>query len=110
MTDEEVVASMEHMVTVGKLVKPFGVRGQARVLSLTDVPNRFENLKEVALESPSGHTLVTTVTDVHADGPVVSLAIRGLVDAGRGRGLSRGVVENSSDGSSSRTGRASLSI
>ncbi len=68
MTDEEVVASMEHMVTVGKLVKPFGVRGQARVLSLTDVPNRFENLKEVALESPSGHTLVTTVTDVHADG------------------------------------------
>lgn len=59
---------MEPMVTVGKLVKPFGVRGQARVLSLTDVPNRFENLKEVTLESPTGQTLVTTVTDVHSDG------------------------------------------
>ncbi len=68
LTDERTVTSLEHMVTVGKLVKPFGVRGQARVLSLTDVPNRFENLKEVTLESPAGQTLVTTVTDVHSDG------------------------------------------
>ncbi len=59
---------MENMITVGKLVKPFGVRGQARVLSLTDVPNRFETLKEVTLELPTGETLATTVTDVHADG------------------------------------------
>jgi 16S rRNA processing protein RimM len=66
--DEGNVTSMETMVTVGKLVKPFGVRGQARVLSLTDVPNRFENLKEVTLELPTGKTLVTTVTDVHSDG------------------------------------------
>ena len=34
-------------VTVGKIVKPFGVRGQVRVLSLTDVPGRLENLKDV---------------------------------------------------------------
>lgn len=68
LTDNGTVASLEHMVTVGKLVKPFGVRGQARVLSLTDVPNRFENLKEVTLESPMGQTLETTVTDVHSDG------------------------------------------
>ncbi len=62
------MTSTEHMVTVGKLVKPFGLRGQARVLSLSDVPNRFENLQEVTLESPTGQTLVTTVTDVHSDG------------------------------------------
>ena len=68
LTDERTVTLPEQMVTVGKLVKPFGVRGQARVLSLTDVPNRFENLKEVTLESPTGQTLVTTVTDVHSDG------------------------------------------
>ena len=37
-------------VTVGKIVKPFGVRGQVRVLSLTDVPGRLENLKDVMLE------------------------------------------------------------
>ncbi len=56
------------MVTVGKLVKPFGVRGQARILSLTDVPNRFETLREVTLELPTGKTLVTTITDVRSDG------------------------------------------
>lgn len=60
--------STDNMVTVGKLIKSFGVKGQARVLSLTDVPNRFEKLKEVTLESPTGKTLVTTVTDVHPDG------------------------------------------
>ena len=74
--DEEDVRPMENMVTVGKLVKPFGVRGQVRVLSLTDVPNRFENLKEVTLESPTGKTLVTTVTDVHSDGRSYLLRFR----------------------------------
>ena len=68
VTETGSVTSMENMVTVGKLVKAFGVRGQARVLSLTDVPNRFETLKEVTLESPTGKTLATTVTDVHSDG------------------------------------------
>jgi len=39
----------KEFVTVGKIVKPFGVRGQVRVLSLTDVPKRLENLREVTL-------------------------------------------------------------
>lgn len=76
VTDEGKATSMENMVTVGKLVKPFGVRGQARVLSLTDVPNRFETLKEVTLELPTGKTLVTTVTDVHPDGRSYLLRFR----------------------------------
>lgn len=55
-------------VTVGKIVKPFGVRGQVRVLSLTDVPGRLENLHEVMLETSSGQTIATEVTDVQCDG------------------------------------------
>ena len=63
-------------VTVGKIVKPFGVRGQVRVLSLTDRPGRLENLHEVMLETVSGQSLVTTVMDVWGDGRsyVVQLA------------------------------------
>ena len=60
--------SAEPMVVVGKLGRPFGVRGLVRVLSLTDVPNRFENLTDVTLESPTGQTLVTRVTNVRTDG------------------------------------------
>ena len=55
-------------VTVGKIVKPFGVRGQVRVLSLTDVPGRLENLKDVMLETSSGLSLSTEVVDVQCDG------------------------------------------
>ncbi|MDA0737898.1 MAG: ribosome maturation factor RimM [Nitrospirae bacterium] len=55
-------------VTVGKIVKPFGVRGQVRVLSLTDVPGRLENLREVRLETVSGETLLTEVADVRCEG------------------------------------------
>ncbi len=55
-------------VTVGKIVRPFGVRGQVRVLSLTDVPGRLENLTEVTLETPSGHSLETEVKDVQCEG------------------------------------------
>jgi 16S rRNA processing protein RimM len=62
------VMSETEFVTVGKIVKPFGVRGQVKVISLTDVPGRLENLTEVTLETSSGHSLVTEVTDVQSDG------------------------------------------
>ena len=55
-------------VTVGKIVKSFGVRGQVRVISLTDVPGRLENLKDVILETLSGQSLSTEVVDVRCDG------------------------------------------
>jgi len=55
-------------VAVGKIVKPFGVRGQVRVLSLTDVPGRLESLNEVKLETSTGQALMTKVTDVQGDG------------------------------------------
>ncbi len=60
--------SETEFVTVGKIVKPFGVRGQVRVLSLTDVPGRLENLREVRLETVSGETLLTEVADVQWEG------------------------------------------
>lgn len=35
--------------TIGKIVAPFGVRGDLKVFSLSDVPNRFASLKGVYL-------------------------------------------------------------
>ncbi len=60
--------SAERMVVVGRLGKPFGVRGLVRVRPLTDVPRRFETLRDVTLESPAGNTLAAKVTDVRTDG------------------------------------------
>ncbi|MDT7040900.1 ribosome maturation factor RimM [Candidatus Nitronereus thalassa] len=67
IVDGDVMPETE-FVTIGKIVKPFGVRGQVRVLSLTDVPGRLENLDEVRIETASGESLVTKVSDVHSDG------------------------------------------
>jgi 16S rRNA processing protein RimM len=35
--------------TIGKIVAPFGLRGELKVLSLSDIPNRFATLKKVYL-------------------------------------------------------------
>ena len=56
------------LITVGRIVKPFGVRGQVRVQSLTDVPGRLEQLQNVVLVLPTGREISTTVTNVQVDG------------------------------------------
>ena len=52
------------LVTIGRILKPFGVKGEVRVESLTDVPGRFEELTNVTLELPGGQTIETTVNSV----------------------------------------------
>ena len=56
----------DELVTIGMIEKPFGVRGEVRVRSLSDVPGRFEGLTTVTLEAPSGKTVATTVRSVRA--------------------------------------------
>jgi 16S rRNA processing protein RimM len=56
------------LVTIGQIVKPFGVRGDVKVRSLSDVPGRFEGLQGVTLVSASGRHLTTAVTHVRGSG------------------------------------------
>lgn len=51
-------------VAIGVIEKPFGVRGEMRVRSLSDVPGRFEGLTRVTLEAPSGAVRETTIRSV----------------------------------------------
>ena len=52
------------MVIIGRILKPFGVRGEVRVESLTDVPGRFEGLQTVTLALLNGTNVETQVTSV----------------------------------------------
>jgi 16S rRNA processing protein RimM len=61
------LTEMTELVTIGQILKPFGIRGDVRVRSLSDVPGRFESLDIVTLETPSGRQVQTTVTRVRAD-------------------------------------------
>lgn len=39
----------KNFITVGKIVKPVGVKGNLKVISLTDFPERFNKLQKVSL-------------------------------------------------------------
>ncbi len=56
------------LVIIGKILKPFGVKGEVRVESMTDVPGRFEQLEDVTLELSNGQLVNTMVKSVRATG------------------------------------------
>ncbi|HEX2055374.1 MAG TPA: ribosome maturation factor RimM [Nitrospiraceae bacterium] len=62
------MAEQAELVTIGKIERPFGVRGEVKVQSLSDVPNRLQEVREVILVSPSGVVLATNVTHVRRGG------------------------------------------
>ncbi len=48
---------MEDLVTIAKIVKTRGLRGELVADILTDFPDRFDHLKKVFVVKPSGETL-----------------------------------------------------
>ena len=56
------------LITVGRIIKPFGVWGQVRVESLTDIPGRLEQLDQVILVLGAGRQVKTRVTEVERNG------------------------------------------
>ena len=76
-------------VTVGQIERPFGVKGEVKVRSLSDVPGRFEALTHVSLVAKSGKTMETSVTHVRRIGMGFIVGLAGLTtpeDAGLWRG------------------------
>lgn len=66
-TDQPERPELPDLIAVGQIVKPFGVRGDVKVRSLSDVPGRFQGLRQVTLVAPSGQSVTTVVTRVRAD-------------------------------------------
>ncbi len=62
------------LVAIGKIVAPHGVRGDVRVIPLTDFPERFYELKYILLENGSK----IEVEDAHFHKQFVLLKFRGL--------------------------------
>lgn len=47
----------DERVTIGKILKPRGVHGELKVLSLTDIPGRFESLEAVYAHARGAESL-----------------------------------------------------
>jgi len=79
----------EDKVTIGKIVKPFGVHGEVKVFPLTDVIERFQSLEEVTIQTKKGEHLRYRLSEVRLRPPFIYVAFEGIdcredVDAIRG--------------------------
>ncbi len=65
--------------TIGKVVAPFGVHGELKVLSLTDIPNRFAELEAIYLGPDHSRQVIRSVRPYKGEMVVMKLA--GIEDA-----------------------------
>jgi 16S rRNA processing protein RimM len=77
------------LVTIGKIERPFGVKGAVKVRSLSDVPGRFDQLSAVSVMSAGGQMVDRTVTHMRRAGPTYIMQFDGITtpeEAGTLRG------------------------
>ena len=65
------------LITIGKAVKPFGVKGEMKIEPMTDFPERFKDLRRVFLVSPAGRELVCEVRSLRYSGGFPLLQLDG---------------------------------
>jgi 16S rRNA processing protein RimM len=65
------------LVTIGKVLKPWGVKGELKIESLTDFPERFRSLTRVFLTSPRGKQLSCPVAGAQVRNGVPYLRFEG---------------------------------
>ncbi|HJT20523.1 MAG TPA: ribosome maturation factor RimM [Nitrospira sp.] len=76
-------------VTIGKIERPFGVKGEVKVRSLSDVPGRFDSLGPVSVLKTSGQASENVVTRVRRAGADYIVQFAGITtpeEAGMLRG------------------------
>src|SRR3972149_1435164 len=78
------------LITIGKVLKPWGVRGEVKVEPLTDFPERFTGLSQVYLTSPVGKQVPCTVKSVRYAGKTPLLVIEGYDTPEKVKPLSEG--------------------
>ncbi|HEY6011111.1 MAG TPA: ribosome maturation factor RimM [Nitrospirota bacterium] len=81
----ELVSGM--LITIGKAVKPFGVKGEMKIEPMTDFPDRFKGLRRVYLVSPAGKEIECEVRSVRYAGGAPYLLFGGYDSPEKARAL-----------------------
>ncbi len=63
-------------ITIGKILKPRGLHGEVKVLSLTDIPDRFEHLKRVSVHTAQRQDITVEIESVSSYKGFVYLQFR----------------------------------
>lgn len=74
-------------ITIGKVLKPWGVRGEVKVRPLTDFPERFRGLRRIYLAPPRGRETVCAVLSVRFLGGQPLLLLEGFDSPEKSRAI-----------------------
>jgi 16S rRNA processing protein RimM len=85
--------AQDDLVTIGKIERPFGVRGEFKVRSLSDVPGRLDQLKQVQVLEPTGQIVDRTVTHVRRAGSTYIMGLDGVTTPEEARVLRGGLIQ-----------------
>jgi len=88
-----VITSQADLVTIGKIERHFGVRGEFKVRSLSDVPGRLEHLKQVQVLEPTGQIVERTVTHVRRAGSTYIMGLVGVTTPEEAVALRGGLIQ-----------------
>jgi 16S rRNA processing protein RimM len=81
-------SARERLVVIGEIVRPHGLRGEVRVVPLTDRPERFARVTDCVLWEPSRDDREPRrITAVRRQGDAVLLALDGCDSADAARAL-----------------------
>lgn len=75
------------LITIGRIVKVWGLKGEVKVLPLTYDPKRFERLSSVFIVSPEGKELKRRIRGVRYDKGWVILSLEGSSNAEDASGI-----------------------
>jgi 16S rRNA processing protein RimM len=81
------------LITIGKVQKPHGVRGELKIEPLTDDPERFLRLSRVFVTSPGGSTRDCPVISVRLMSGTPLLGLEGYDSPERSRELNGWLVQ-----------------
>lgn len=65
------------LITIGKVVKPFGVKGEMKIEPMTDFPERFTGLRVANLVSPAGKEMACEIESVRYVGGSPCMLFKG---------------------------------
>jgi 16S rRNA processing protein RimM len=81
------------LITIGKALKPWGVKGEVKVQSLTDFPERFKDLRRVFLVSPQGKEIVCAVESVRSMGGMPLLLLAGYDSPEKAKAIANWLIK-----------------
>lgn len=83
----------EDRVTIGRIERPFGVKGEVKVRSLSDVPGRFDDLTAVSVVGSTGQRSDQTVTEVRRAGSTYIMRFAGITTPEAAGTLRGGLIQ-----------------